>query len=70
MMSKRNKRRFWQSQRAHLKAMLEEESTSDELFDIGLWDYHLEVYRTQRVLGRILSKQERLNIWYREVLPF
>ena len=69
-MSKRNKRRFWQSQRSHLKAMLEQECTSDELFDIGIWDYHLEVYRTQMQLGRILSKQARLNIWYREVLPF
>ena len=70
MMSKRNKRRFWQSQRAHLKAMLNEEHRPGDEPDLGVWDYHLEVYRSQKYLGMILSKEKRDEIWIREVLPF
>lgn len=65
-MSKRNKRRFWQSQRAHLKAMLEQGC----VFGQDTFDYHMEVYRLQKQFGRILSKEERDEIWQREVLPF
>ena len=69
-MSKRNMRRFWQSQRAHLKAMLNEEHISVDEPDLGVRDYHLEVYRSQKYLGRILSAEKRDEIWHREVLPF
>lgn len=69
-MSKRNKRRFWQSQRAHLKAMLNEEHRPLDELDLGVWSYHLEVYRFQKYLGIILSKEKRDEIWQREVLPF
>lgn len=69
MMSKRNKRRFWQSQRAYLKAMLDNKF-EDGLFYIGFWDYCMEVYRTQKYLGSILIPEEKRNIWFREVLPF
>lgn len=69
-MSKRNKRRFWQSQRSHLMAMLNEEHRPGDEPDLGVWDYHLEVYRSQKYLGRILTREERDEIWQREVLPF
>ena len=69
-MSKRNKRRYWQSQRAHLKAMLDEQSKPGDLPDLGVWDYHLEVYRSQKYLGRMLTESERDQIWQRNVLPF
>ena len=69
-MSKRNKRRYWQSQRAHLMAMLNEQSRPGDFPDLGVWDYHLEVYRTQRQFGRILPKDRRVDIWQCNVLPF
>lgn len=69
-MSKRNKRRFWQSQISHLKAMLNEEHRPGDEPDLGVWDYHLEVYRSQKYLGRILTREKRDEIWQRELLPF
>ena len=62
-MSKRNKRRFWQSQKAHLDYLM------SGFKDIDLWDYHLETFRSQKYLGRILSREERRQIWMREVQP-
>ena len=68
-MSKKNNRRFWESQRAHLKAMLNEEHRPGDEPDLRVWDYHLEVYRFQKYLGRILSREERRVFWVREVQP-
>ena len=64
-MSKRNKRRFWQSQSSHIKAMLDMDCTPG----IDLFDYHMDVYRKQKFLGKILSREERRQIWMREVHP-
>jgi hypothetical protein len=50
--------------------MLNEEHRPGDEPDLGVWDYHLEVYRSQKYLGRILSKEKRDEIWHREVLPF
>ena len=65
-MSKRNKRRFWQSQRAHLKAMLD----CGGVLGQDTFDYHMEVYRRQKQFGRILPFTVRLDLFAEEVLPF
>ena len=61
-MSKRNKLRYWQSQRYHLKQLY---AYADSL-DINMFDYHMEIYRTQKYLFRLLSKQEKQEIFLRE----
>lgn len=65
-MSKRNKRRFWQSQRAHIRVMLEQGCVLGQ----DTFDYHMEVYRRQRKLRKILSESEKTWVYVMEVLPF
>lgn len=57
-MSKRNKRRFWQSQRAHLKAMLEQGCVLGQ----DTFDYHMTVYQLQKLKMSILPLSSRLKI--------
>ena len=60
-MSKKNKRRFWQSQKAHLDYL------TSVFKDLDLWDYHMEVYRQQRRFGRILPYTVRCDLFLQEV---
>ena len=62
-MSKKNKRRFFQSQRAHIKAMV----NMGGLLGQDTFDYHMEVYRRQRMLHKILSESEKSWIYVMEV---
>lgn len=63
-MSKRNKRRFWQSQRAHIRAMLDQGCVLGQ----DTFDYHLTVYSLQKLNKVILPRCLRYEIFQREVL--
>ena len=65
-MSKRNKRRFFQSQRAHIRAMLDQGCVLGQ----DTFDYHMTVYEFQKMNMSILPLSIRLEIFECEVLPF
>ena len=65
-MSKRNKRRFWQSQRAHIRAMLDQGCVLGQ----DTFDYHMTVYQLQKLNKVILPRSSRLKIFESEVLRF